>query len=276
VIGRFAEEAAIEHGAAKRIYSTAPAPAPFVPADFQGKPVVAVVCCQTGPAEEAARDVAPLRRFGPPVADLIVPMPYTAVQQIVDGGAPYGALQVYLKSDHLADLGDEVIDVILAQARNVTSPQSLVLVFPLGRAVARVDESATAFGHRKAAWDYVVYSMWTDPAEAEPHVAWARAFAAAMQPFSIGAYVNEMVDEGEERVHAAYPPETYRRLVALKTKYDPTNPGRATPNLAPGRQTTGAGNDPARVRQPGSDRRPPAALLGTSTLRALPPHARRS
>jgi FAD/FMN-containing dehydrogenase len=140
---------------------------------------------------------------------------------------------VYLKSDHLADLGDPVIDVILAQARNVTSPQSLVLVFPLGRTVARVAEGATAFGHRRAEWDYVVYSMWTDPAEAERHVAWARAFAAAMQPFAIGAYVNEMVDEGEERVRAAYPPETYRRLVALKTKYDPTNLFRLNQNIKP-------------------------------------------
>jgi len=213
-------------------FLTAP-PAPFVPAAFQGKPVAAVVCCHTGPGEEAARDVAPLRRFGPPVADLIGRVPYTAVQQIVDAGAPYGALQVYLKSDHLADLADEVIDVILAQAREVTSPQSLVLVFPLGRAVARVDASATAFGHRQAAWDYVVYSMWTDPAQAEPHVAWARAFAAAMRPFAIGAYVNEMVDEGEERVHAAYPPQTYRRLAALKTRYDPTNLFRLNQNIKP-------------------------------------------
>ncbi len=213
-------------------FLTAP-PAPFVPEAARGKPVVAIVACHCGSLEAAERDLAPLRAFGPPVVDLIQPMPYVAVQQLVDAGAAYGAHHVYLKSDHLAELSDSAIDTIVTNASAVTSPNSLVLVFPLGGAVARVAEDATAYGNRKAGWDYVVYSMWTDPREAERHTAWARTFAGAMQPFAIGAYVNEMVDEGEERVRAAYPPATYGRLAALKRKYDPTNLFRLNQNIKP-------------------------------------------
>ncbi|MGH7805062.1 MAG: FAD-binding oxidoreductase [Candidatus Binatia bacterium] len=214
-------------------FLTAP-PAPFVPEAMRGKPVVALVLCHSGSLEAAERDLAPVRAFGPPAVDLVQPMPYVAVQQLVDAGAAYGAHHVYLKSDHLAELGDSAIEAIVEHAAAVTSPSSLVLVFPLGGAVARVAEEATAFGNRKAGWDYVVYAMWTEPREADRHVAWARAFAAAMQPFAIGAYVNEMVDEGEERIRAAYPPAIYRRLSALKTKYDPTNLFRLNQNIKPG------------------------------------------
>jgi FAD/FMN-containing dehydrogenase len=213
-------------------FLTAP-PAPFVPEPARGKPIVAVLCCHCGSIEDATRDLAPLRAWGPPVADLIQPMPYVAVQQLVDAGVEYGAHHVYLKSDHLADLADPAIDTIVEHAAKMTSPASIVLVLPLGGAVARVADDATAFGHRSAGWDYNAYALWTDPREADRHIGWARAFSAAMQPFSIGAYVNEMVDEGEERVRAAYPPATYRRLAELKKKYDPTNLFRLNQNIRP-------------------------------------------
>ena len=213
-------------------FLTAP-PAPFIPAHVQGKLMVAVLFCHIGPSERAERDAAAWRAFRTPAVDLIGPMPYVAVQRLVDDGAPYGQLQVYLKSDHLAELTDEIIDLVVAHASAITSPQSLVLLFPLGRAVARVGKEDTAFGHRDAAYDYVAYAMWTDRDDADRHVAWTRRFAAAMQPFSIGAYVNEMVDEGEERVRAAYPPATYERLVSLKRKYDPTNLFKLNQNVKP-------------------------------------------
>jgi FAD/FMN-containing dehydrogenase len=108
-----------------------------------------------------------------------------------------------------------------------------VLLFPLGGAIGRVGEHETAFGHRDAAYDYVIYSMWTEPGESDRHIQWTRDFAAAMQPFSLGVYVNEMGNEGEDRVRAAYNPETYARLVALKNKYDPTNLFRLNQNIKP-------------------------------------------
>jgi hypothetical protein len=154
------------------------------------------------------------------------------VQQLFDAAMPFGR-QVYLRSDHVTDLGDALIDAFLAQAAEVTSPLSSAIIWPLGGAVARVGEHATAFGHRDTPFDVIVFSIWTDPQEAERHLRWGRDFGAAMRPFSRGVYVNEMGAEGEERVGAAYNPQTYARLAALKRKYDPTNFFRLNQNIPP-------------------------------------------
>jgi FAD/FMN-containing dehydrogenase len=208
-------------------------PAPFVPEHLHFAPMVAIAVCYAGPLEEGLRAVEPLHAFGPPALDLIQPMPYTAVQQLFDGGAPYGQLQCYLKSDHLESLSDDVIETMVTRAASRTSPFTIMLLFPLGGAVGRVGEHETAFGHRNAAYDYVVYSLWPDPRESEQHIGWTRDLAAALQPHAVGVYVNELGNEGEERVRAAYPAETYRRLVALKDKYDPTNMFRLNQNIKP-------------------------------------------
>jgi FAD/FMN-containing dehydrogenase len=212
-------------------FLTAP-PAPFVPTHLQGTPVVAIAICYAGSIEEGQRVVEPLRRFGPPALDLLSPMPYTVIQQLFDAANPFG-LQVYVKSDHLAGLGDEVIDTLVTHAATATSPLSVVILFPLEGVVSRVGEQETAFGHRNTAYDYVIYSMWTDPQESERHIQWTRDFWTAMQPFSIGVYVNELGNEGEDRVRAAYLPATYERLVALKNRYDPANLFRLNQNIKP-------------------------------------------
>jgi FAD/FMN-containing dehydrogenase len=207
-------------------------PAPFVPQHLHGAPVVAFAICHVGSPEEGQRTIEQIRGFGAPAVDLLGPMPYVAVQQLFDASMPFGR-QVYLRSDHVTGLGDAVIDALLAQAAKVTSPLSTAIVWPLGGAVARVGEHATAFGHRDTPFDVIVFSIWTDPQEAERHLQWGRDFGAAMRPFSRGVYVNEMGVEGEERVRAAYNPQSYARLVALKTKYDPTNLFRMNQNIKP-------------------------------------------
>ncbi len=211
-------------------FITAP-PAPFVPPQVQGKPVIALGICHCGPLDEGQKAIAPLRALGPAV-DVVGPMPYTAVQRLFDESVPFG-LQVYLKSDHLGELDDDVIETFLANVGGVTSPLSIVLIFPLGGAVGRVGEMDTAFAHRKASFDYVIYSLWTDSHESARHIQWTRDFATAMQPYSRGVYVNEMGDEGEDRVKAAYTPATYERLVKLKNKYDPSNLLRMNQNIKP-------------------------------------------
>jgi FAD/FMN-containing dehydrogenase len=207
-------------------------PAPFVPPQLHGAPVVAFAICHVGALEEGQRAIEQVRGFGAPAVDLLGPMPYVAVQQLFDAAMPFGR-QVYLRSDHVTDLGDALIDTILAQSARVTSPLSSVIVWPLGGAVARVDEHATAFGHRDTPFDVIVFSIWEDPAEAERHLQWGRDFGAAVRPFSRGVYVNEMGVEGEERVRAAYNPQSYARLVGLKTRYDPTNLFRLNQNIKP-------------------------------------------
>jgi FAD/FMN-containing dehydrogenase len=213
------------------VLGTAP-PEPFVPEELRGAPMVALVLFHAGPLADGQRAIEQLRAFTPPAVDLLGPMSYVAAQRMFDAGMPFGR-QVYLRSDHLTGLGDEVIDAIVTNAAAATSPLSTAIVWPLGGAVARVGEHETACGHRATPFDVVVFAIWTDPGEAERHLRWGRAFGAAMRPFARGVYVNEMGAEGEERVRAAYNPASYERLVALKTKYDPTNFFRLNQNIRP-------------------------------------------
>jgi FAD/FMN-containing dehydrogenase len=213
------------------VFLSAP-PAPFVPEHLHGAPMGAVGFCHTSSLEEGQQAADRFRTFSPPAVDLIGPMPYTALQQLFDPSVPFG-LQVYLKSNHLGRLDDDEIDTMVTHAGGMTSPLSVVILLPFGGAIGRGGEDATAFGHRDAPYDYVIYSMWTEPGEADRHIRWTRDFAAAMQPFSVDVYVNEMGAEGEDRVRAAFNPRTYERLVALKNTYDPTNLFRLNQNIKP-------------------------------------------
>jgi len=212
-------------------FVTAP-PAPFVPQHLQGTRMMMIAVCHVGTPEAGQRALDRLREFGAPAVDVLGPMPYVAVQQLFDAGMPFGQ-RVYLRSDHLVDLSDAAIDAIVGQAERVTSPLSVFVIVPLGGAVARVGEHDTAFGHRDTPFDIDVFSIWLDPAEDDRHLAWGRAFGQALQPFSRGVYVNEMGNEGEDRVRAAYNPSTFARLAQLKQKYDPTNFFRLNQNIRP-------------------------------------------
>jgi FAD/FMN-containing dehydrogenase len=208
-------------------------PAPFVPQHLRGVPVVAIAVCHAGSVEDAGRDLAPLRRIGPPLIDQIKPRPYKSLQRLFDAAGVFG-YQVYGKSGHLAELSDDVIETLVTYAPQVTSPLSIVMISTLGGAVGRVGEHDTAFSHRQTRFDYAINSVWTDPLESERHISWARDFGRAMRPLTTGVYVNELGDEGEERVREAYNPKTYARLAALKKTYDPENLFRLNQNIKPG------------------------------------------
>jgi hypothetical protein len=207
-------------------------PAPFVPEHLHFQPIVGILVCYVGSLEDGEKAVAPLRAFAQPAVDLIGPVPYTAVQRMLDGSAPWG-MQVYLKSAHLTGLSDAAIDTIVQHAGAVTSPLSVIPISPLGGAVGRMGEHDTAFGHRDTAFDIQIFGAWADPMEHDRHVAWVRDFSAALRPFAHGVYVNELGNEGEDRVREAYNPITYERLVAIKTKYDPGNLFRLNQNIKP-------------------------------------------
>lgn len=207
-------------------------PAPFVPAHLHGVPVVAIAVCHTGSTEDARNDLAPLREVRPPLLDRIQPMPYTKLQRLYDAAGVFGH-QVYGRAGHLADLSDAAMDILVTYASQITSPLSIVMVASLGGAVARVGEYDTAFSHRHTMFDFAIDSVWTDPCESELHIRWTNDFWTAMRTFSTGVYVNELGDEGEERVREAYNPVTYRRLVALKNTYDPENLFRFNQNIKP-------------------------------------------
>ena len=197
-----------------------------------GDPVFAISACYIGPIEQGEPVLEPLRRFGPPLADEIGPVAYTELQAAGDAFFPIG-LHYYWKSHFLKEIAVDAIEAIVSHFARVPSPRSLIAFQQFGGAVSRVAHSETAFRHRNAQYDNFAASVWTDLRESEMHRQWVREWWDLMSPFSIGAeYVNNLGEEGEERVRAAYG-DNYERLVALKNKYDPTNFFRLNANIQP-------------------------------------------
>ena len=206
-------------------------PAPFVPPHLVGAPVVAIPVCHVGPPAAAERDLAPLRALRP-LIDRIKPMPYTRLQRMFDAAGEFGHL-THGRSGHLCRLGGDAVETLVAHATRITSPYSIVMLSPLGGAIARVGEEETAFGFRGTAFDLAIQAVWSDRRHSPRHIRWVEEAWAAMRPFARGVYVNELGDEGEERVREAYSPPAYRRLAALKRRYDPENLFRLNQNIDP-------------------------------------------
>jgi FAD/FMN-containing dehydrogenase len=198
-----------------------------------GAQVVALVCCYAGSPEEGERVVAPLRQLGPPVADMIGPMPYVAVQGMIGEGFPAGRLN-YWKSSLLGELGDEVIEALADFASRVPSPLTAVAIADTHGAYGRVASDATAYAHRDLPFDLVILSSWTDPAEVEANITWTRALYDAVRPYTgTGVYVNDLDrDEGQERVREAYG-ANYARLAEVKQRWDPDNVFHTNHNIVP-------------------------------------------
>jgi FAD/FMN-containing dehydrogenase len=211
---------------------TAP-PEEFVPEDVRGKPAIGIVYCYVGSIEDGEAAAAPLRATAP-VLDVIGPMPYTALQQALDGGSPRGVRE-YFKVDWLSDLPDEAIDTIVAEAEQLPAPFGQLILGPMGGAMSRTDNSAIALNIPDAPWVYFCLAMWMDPSEDEANTAWARGFAETMRPFGVGSPYPNFIepDEGIARLKASYGPEKYERLAALKRQWDPDNLFRLNQNIAP-------------------------------------------
>ena len=172
----------------------------------EGDQVVALLVCYNGPVDQGEALLRPLREQTSPMADLVGPLRYEQMQTLLDEGFPFG-LQNYWKSEFLKVLSDEAIDVIVDQFAACPSPLSAVVLEQFGGAYRNVAPDATAFGHRD--WDYnmLIISRWTDPADADRNIRWARDLWSAVQPFASGAvYVNylEGGQEGANRIRAAY------------------------------------------------------------------------
>ena len=159
-------------------------------------------------------------------------MPYQTLQAAPDPGFPFGQLH-YWKSGFLRHLTDEAIQTMMRFVENMPSPTTGVGLQHMHGVASRIHPSATAFAHRAAQYDFLILSQWPDPTDTAPNIEWTRAFFAAMQPHLDNAvYVNNLGDEGDNRVHAAFG-ANYERLAALKAKYDPTNIFRMNQNIQP-------------------------------------------
>jgi FAD/FMN-containing dehydrogenase len=196
-----------------------------------GLPAIAINLCFCGSLDAGERLVEPVRKFGPPLVDLIRPKSYLKLITQADAGAPDGR-HYYETARMLKDLSDEAIETIADYGVACTSPYSLVLIQHVHGAASRVSPTETAFALREESYVMSIVAAW-EAGQAHLHRAWARTFWTAMQPFaSSGVYVNFLGNEGEERVRAAYG-VNYERLVALKNTYDPTNFFSLNQNIRP-------------------------------------------
>jgi len=212
---------------------TAP-PAPFVPRGLVGRKILGIPGCWCGDIETGLGALAPMRALQPEI-DIFGPMPYVALQSMLDEGAPPG-IRAYTRSGYTADLSDGLIDAIVEHGGRMASPFSQIHFHQMGGAVARVDEDDTAFGNRRAAFAYTVNAMWMDPSEDGRHEPANREAVQAFAPFSTGGvYVNFLGDEGQARVRAAYGDAKYARLAGLKARFDPDNLFRLNQNIQPAR-----------------------------------------
>jgi FAD/FMN-containing dehydrogenase len=227
----FIQEAPDEVGSAIA-FITAP-PADFVPEPVRGHPVVGCIVCYAGDPEEGEQVLQPLREFGPPGLDLLGAMPYLAVQDLITEANPHGRRN-YWSADFLGELPDEAVDALVEHATNPVSPFSSMLLVAGGGAVSRVPDDETAFGQRNAPFNTHYLSMWEDPAEDERNIAYTRAIAAAMKPWTTGGvYLNYIGDEGLHRVESSFGDKKYARLQALKTEWDPDNVFCHNQNIKP-------------------------------------------
>jgi len=196
-------------------------------------PIVALPIGYHGPLEEGERVLAPLRRLGTPLFDDVGPKSYTEVQRIFSPDVfPHG-MHRYWKSSFLKNPPDAALDIALEYADQMASPHSMILLYLVHGAAARVPAEATAFGLREALWNLDVIGQWTTPGEADQHVPWVRECWKALDAHSTGGvYVNHLGADEPERVRNAFG-HNYARLAQVKHQYDPANVFRFNQNIRP-------------------------------------------
>jgi FAD/FMN-containing dehydrogenase len=211
--------------------TTAP-PAPFLPEEIHGQPVVVLLGVYAGPVADGERVLAPMRELGDPVADLMGPLPYVAMQGLLDALYPEGGSN-YFKAGFMDELSDAAIGSLVERHGAMNSPMSEIHLQHFGGAVRRVSPSATAFANRGAEYVLNVLGRTPDSAGFDAAVDWARDTYNEMEAYTAAGTYSNFMSAGDDRVKEAYPEDTYRRLQALKDRYDPTNLFRLNQNVRP-------------------------------------------
>jgi hypothetical protein len=210
---------------------TIPPVAPF-PEELRGRKSCAIVWCYTGEHDRADKVLAPIRTFGAPLLVGLSPMPFTALQSAFDPLYPAG-LQWYWRADNFREITDTAIEVHRRFGAALPTGHSTMHLYPIDGAAARVDADETAFAYRDGGWAGVIVGVDPDPANTGRIMQWAKDYWTQLHPTSAGgAYVNFMMDEGQERVRAAYR-DNYVRLAEIKRHYDPDNAFHLNQNIQP-------------------------------------------
>ena len=208
-------------------------PMPFLPAEAHGKPVVMVLICYAGEVGAGERALAPFRTLTEPVADMVRQMRYPEIYTLFgDEAEGPGPAQEVARSLFVDAVDSNTGKPILDHLQASTAPMAVAQLRVLGGAMARVAAEDTAFAHRERRVMVAIGAVYERAEESPVHEAWVADFAAAFHP-DAGVYVNFLGDEGEERVLGAYPGPTWDRLVAVKSRYDPTNLFRLNQNIPP-------------------------------------------
>jgi hypothetical protein len=209
---------------------TVPPGAPFPP-ELHNKKVCGIVWCYCGPLEKAEKIFKPIRKKKP-ILDFVGPIPHPALQGMFDPIFPPG-MQWYWKADFVREISDEAVALHAEHAAKMPTWQSTMHLYPIDGAAAKVANDATPWCYRDAKWAQVIVGVDPDPANKEKLVTWARDYFNATHPYSAGgAYINFMMDEGEDRIRATYG-KNYDRLAKIKREYDPNNFFRVNQNIKP-------------------------------------------
>ncbi len=212
-------------------FHTMPPWAPF-PEHLHNKKMCGIVWCYTGAMKKAEKVFRPIRGFKTPAIDLVGPIPHPALQSLFDRLYPPG-MQWYWKADFVNTLSDEAIAQHLRYAEKLPSLESTMHLYPINGAVRRVKKQATPWWYREATWSQVIVGVDPDPANKEMVSAWAKEYWNALHPYAAGgAYINFMMEEGEDRIRATYG-KNYARLVKIKRRRDPANFFRVNQNIMP-------------------------------------------
>ena len=207
-------------------------PAPPFPEALHGRQVCGIVWCHLGSEEAAEKAMAPMVGVGAPLMHGVHQAPFPGLQGAFDGLYPAG-LQWYWRADFVRELTDAAVDTHVQWGAKTPTGHSTMHMYPIDGAVRDVAQDATPFSYRDATWAEVIVGVDPDPAKAGVITDWTKAYWDATHPYSAGgAYVNFMMDEGQERVRATYQ-GNYDRLAQIKAAYDPKNTFRVNQNIRP-------------------------------------------
>jgi FAD/FMN-containing dehydrogenase len=208
-------------------------PAPWLPKDVHGRPIVAMLACHSGNPEDGEKAVAPIKAFGKPIGDVLVRRTYAQMQSLLDATQPKGR-RYYWKSEYLPRIEPALCEKVIQHAAKIRSPHSAVFLFQLGGALNRLEPGHSPAGNRDARYVLNVAGAWEQAGDDAANMEWARAAWSDMRSFSTGGtYVNFLTaDDGPERTQAALG-SAFKRLAEIKTRWDPRNVFRTNRNIAP-------------------------------------------
>ena len=208
-------------------------PAPWLPKDWHGRPIVGFLACHTGNPDEGENAVAPIKSFGKPIGDVLIRRTYVQMQSLLDATQPKGR-RYYWKSEYLPCVEPVLCEKVIEHAARMRSPYSAVTLFQMGGALTQLDDGHCSVGNRDAHHLLIINASWERPDDDAANIAWARQAWNDMRRFSTGGtYINFLTeDEGAERTQAALG-AALPRLARIKARWDPHNVFRTNRNVEP-------------------------------------------